>query len=451
MDKSRFLAFPSDFFWGAATASYQIEGAWQADGKGESIWDRFSHTHGKVLGGATGDVACDHYYRWKEDAAVLKDLGVNAYRFSISWPRLLPTGRGKVNQAGIDFYDRLVDELLKSGITPFVTLYHWDLPQVLQDEGGWPDRMIVDAFCEYTDIVSRALGDRVKNWITINEPVVISNLGYFTGEHAPGRKNLTEALAASHHLLLAHGKSIPVIRGNSRGSRAGIVINLYPLTPASSSEADRLTAKRIDGEHNRWFLDPLSGRGYPQDFDEYKQILDPFIKSGDMETIAISQDFLGVNYYSRIIARSREISEDQNMPVMVTAGEKTDMGWEIYPQGLYELLIRLDKEYDFPCIYITENGAAFKDILDENGQVNDPQRIAYIKAHLKSIHQAIAQGVPLHGYFAWSLLDNFEWAYGYEKRFGLVYIDYATQKRIPKSSADWYCDVIRENGIFMDE
>ncbi len=440
------LLFPKGFVWGAATASYQIEGAWDEDGKGESIWDRFSHTPGKVDNGDTGDAACDHYHRWREDVALMREMGLKAYRFSISWPRVLPEGRGRVNPAGLDFYSRLVDGLLEAGIEPFVTLYHWDLPQRLQDEGGWPERTSAEAFAGYTEAVSRALGDRVKHWITLNEPWVSAFVGYRDGRHAPGHTNLHEALAAAHHLLLAHAQALAVLRGNCPGAALGITLNFTPQEPASPSRADRDAARWIDGYINRWFLDPLAGRGYPADMAQ--AFADPleFVMPGDMETIAAPVDFLGINYYTRNIARSEAVGEEENAPRTVFRGDEiTEMDWEVYPEGLYRLLGRLHFGYDFPAIYITENGAAFDDRPGPDGQVDDPARLAYLRRHLEKVRQAIEIGVPVRGYFAWSLMDNFEWAFGYSKRFGLVYVDYPTQRRILKSSAKWYGQVIREN------
>jgi beta-glucosidase len=444
LDK-KIMQFPKDFVWGAATASYQIEGAWDEDGKGESIWDRFSHTPGCVQYGDTGDVACDHYHPWRDDVKLMKELGLKAYRFSIAWPRILPEGRGKINQAGIDFYSRLVDALLEEKIEPYVTLYHWDLPQVLQDEGGWASRMIVDAFVEYADVVSRALGDRVRNWITLNEPWVSAFVGYRDGHHAPGHTNLDEAIAASHHLLLSHGRSMLVIRANSPKSKVGITLNLTPQEPASPSVADRKAATWTDGHINRFFLDPLVGRGYPQDIvNGFGKSMD-FIQPGDMDTIAIPVDFLGINYYTRNIARAENVSEEENEPRTVIRGDEiTEMDWEVYPKGLYNILGRLHFDYNFPAIYITENGAAFPDVVGPDGQVDDPARLSYIKRHLEMANQAIQVGVPVKGYFVWSLFDNFEWGFGYSKRFGIVYVDYQTQQRIPKSSASWYSQTINE-------
>ena len=442
------LVFPKDFIWGAATASYQIEGAWNADGKGESIWDRFSHTPGKVDNGDTGDIACDHYHRWREDVALMKELGLKAYRFSVAWPRLLPEGRGKLNQAGIDFYDHLVDALLEAKIEPYLTLYHWDLPQSLQDEGGWPARIMADAFVEYADVVSRTLGDRVKNWITLNEPWVSAFVGYRYGRHAPGHTDVSEAIAASHHLLLAHGQAVPVIRNNCPDAKVGIVLNLTPQVPASPSVADKKEATWMDGYINRWFLDPLVGRGYPQDMVSGFGNAMEFVKPGDLEIISTPVDFLGVNYYMRNIARAGNVSEIDNAPRTVFRGDEiTEMDWEVYPEGIYNVLDRLHLDYSFPAIYITENGAAYKDDISSDGRVDDPARLSYIKRHLEMVKKAILVGVPVKGYFVWSLLDNFEWGFGYSKRFGIVYVDNQTQQRIPKSSAKWYTQVVRENAL----
>jgi beta-glucosidase len=448
MSNEKVYSFPQNFTWGAATASYQIEGAWNEDGKGESIWDRFSHTPGKIENGDTGDVACDHYHRWQEDIKLMKAINLQAYRFSIAWPRILPAGRGKVNQAGLDFYSRLVDGLLDAGITPWVTLYHWDLPQALQDEGGWPARSTVDAFLEYTDVFTRALGDRVKNWITFNEPFVSAIVGHDEGRHAPGIKDRHQALATAHHLLLAHGQAVPVIRRNSLGANVGITLNMGPQMPASRSAADLARATWLDGFINRWFLDPLVGRNYPKDMLESFGEAMAFVQPGDMETIAVPVDFVGVNYYTRSIARSSEIREEENEERKVFPNdEHTEMGWEVYPEGLYTCLGRLHFDYAFPAIYITENGAAYKDQVNTEGQVDDPQRLYYIKRHLQQVVRAIDCGMPVKGYFAWSLMDNFEWAHGNSKRFGLIYVDYETQQRIPKSSAKWYAQVISENTV----
>jgi beta-glucosidase len=443
----KLFQFPKDFVWGAATASYQIEGAWDEDGKGESIWDRFSHTPGKIENGDTGDIACDHYHRWADDIKLMKELGLPAYRFSVSWPRIIPNGRGKVNQAGLDFYSRLVDGLLKENIEPYLTLYHWDLPQKLQLEGGWLARKTSEAFVEYANTVSEALGDRVKKWTTFNEPFVSAFVGHEEGRHAPGHTDLQEAVCASHHLLLAHGLAVPVIRANVPDAVVGITLNLHTVAAASPSEEDQQAARYSDGRINRWFLDPLSGRGYPKDMVEDFGNKMEFVRDGDLKQIAVPIDFLGMNFYKRDIIRSSAISESENQPrTVVETGETTEMGWEVWPEGIHAMLVRLKTEYQFPAIYITENGAAFKDqVVSE--QVDDPQRLSYIKRHLEQVHRAIQAGVPVKGYFVWSLFDNFEWGYGYSKRFGLIHINYQTQQRIIKSSGKWYKQVIRENSV----
>ena len=352
-------SFPSNFIWGAATASYQIEGAWNEDGKGESIWDRFSHTPCKVDNRDTGDTACSHYHSWEDDIDLMKEIGLHAYRFSVSWPRLLPDGRDRTNPAGIDFYSQLVDALLENGIEPYITLYHWDLPQVLQDQGGWPARSTAEAFVEYTDLVTRKLGDRVRRWMTFNEPWVSAYVGYLEGRHAPGHTDIDEMLAASHHLLLAHGWAVPVIRQNVSTSRVGIVLNLSPKVPASPSYADRAAAWREDGILNRWYLDPMAGRGYPIDIVQYFGRPMDFIQPGDLQIIATPLDFLGVNYYTRQVVRSSDIPESANQPRTVFVNPNpTEMDWEVYPEGLYDILRRVHFDYKFPAIYITENGAA---------------------------------------------------------------------------------------------
>jgi beta-glucosidase len=440
------LTFPNNFIWGAATAAYQIEGAWDEGGRGESIWDRFSHTPGKVQDQDNGDVACDHYHRWRDDIALMRELGLQAYRFSIAWPRILPEGTGVVNQAGLDFYDRLVDGLLEAGITPFATLYHWDLPQALQDENGWANRAVVGAFTNYADIVSRRLGDRVKHWITHNEPWCTSFLGNYLGVHAPGFKE-GPVLAVAHHVLLSHGAAVPVLRANSSGANVGITLNFSPAYPASESAEDRAAAQRYDGFFNRWFLDPLYGRGYPEDMLPLYGSMMPQIPADDLEKIAVATDFLGVNYYNRAV-----VNDDASAPPLRFGqghpeGEYTAMDWEVYPDALRALLVRLTRDYAPPKLYITENGSAYDDVLTPDGTIHDEARTRYLTSHLAAAHAAIGEGVPLAGYFAWSLMDNFEWAYGYSKRFGIVYVDYATQQRTPKDSARMYSKVIEQNGL----
>jgi len=452
------LTFPDGFMWGTATSAYQVEGAWNEDGKGESIWDRFAHTPGRIMDGSTGDVSCDHYHRWREDVALMKDLGLKAYRFSISWPRVWPAGRGRVNQKGLDFYSRLVDGLLEAGIEPFATLYHWDLPQILQDKGGWAERSTAEAFVDYTDVVSRRLGDRVKHWITHNEPFATAVLGHRVGMHAPGLSDLLTALKVSHNLLLSHGWAVPVLRRNSSGSEVGITLILFPLVPGSSNTTVPPVFRRLDGSFNRWFLDPLYGRRYPADIiAEYIEAgylpadnVD-FVKSGDFEAIASHTDFLGINYYSPVILRSEVTPENENEPMTLLyhgpGYEYTDIGMMVYPDGLRHLLNRLYFEYQIPKIYITENGASYSDGPDMKGRVRDQKRVRYLRDHLAAAHRALQSGVPLAGYFVWSLMDNFEWSFGYTQRFGIVWVDYENQKRILKDSALWYKQVIAENGF----
>jgi beta-glucosidase len=446
------IQFPQNFLWGSATSSYQIEGAWQADGKGESIWDRFSHTPGNIEDGRNGDVACDHYNRMPQDVALMQSLGLQAYRFSMSWPRILPNGRGPVNAAGLDFYDRLVDTLLTANITPFVTLYHWDLPQNLQDEGGWPSRSTAEAFVTYADVVSQRLGDRVKNWITHNEPWVAAFLGYWLGLHAPGIKDIAQALRASHHMLLSHGWAVPVIRQNSPDAQVGITLNLNAVYPASPSAADYQAMRHADGFTNRWFLDPLYGRHYPADIvHSYSQQghlpngMD-FVQAGDLDAIAAPTDFLGVNNYFRTIARD-ETAVNNLPPTLEPYNNHTEMGWEVAPEGIRDLLLRLEYDYRPGKLYITENGASYSDGPDEDGRIADTRRQTYLRTYLAKIHEAIQIGVPLAGYFVWSLFDNFEWGFGYKQRFGIIWVDYDTQERVLKDSARWYRSIIADNGF----
>jgi len=433
--------FPRGFVWGAATASYQIEGAANEDGRGESVWDRFCATPGKVRNGDSGAVACDFYHRYSDDIRLMRELGIDAFRFSIAWPRVLPEGRGAVNGKGLDFYDRLVDELLGNGITPFATLFHWDTPQVLEDEGGWPSRSIIEPFCEYVEAVSERLGDRIQNWITHNEPWVVAWVGHGWGHHAPGRTSDKEALAAAHHLLLSHGRAVEILRRNSPGAAVGITLNLDYVYAASNDPADGEAVRWIDGLHNRWFLDPIFKGTYPDDMLAAWAESLPVIEDGDLAEIAAPIDFLGVNNYT-----SPLVAADDNggraRVVRRADADRTDMGWEVVPDGLHDLLVRLDREYGPEAIYVTENGAAFPDVRGHDGQVDDPERQAYLQAYIDAAGRAIAAGVPLRGYFTWSLLDNFEWALGYWKRFGLVYIDYATLERVPKGSFYWYRDFI---------
>jgi len=446
--------FPQNFVWGAATASYQIEGAWNEDGKGASIWDTFSHTPGKVKNGDNGDVATDHYHRWKEDIGLMKELGLKAYRFSISWPRVIPQqGKGSVNQEGLAFYDRLVDGLLEAGIQPFVTLYHWDLPQALQETGGWGNPSIVEDFACYAELLGQQLGDRVKHWITLNEPHVFAYAGHFGGFHAPGEQSLELANQVSHHALLAHGRAVSVLRALWPDAKVGITLNLSLSHPASDLPADRMAARIADGQLNRWFLDPVFGRGYPEDMLAFYGDSAPRIEPDDLDQIAEPIDFLGINYYSNHFIRA--VGADEN-PLgyshlspdeLVQAGyELTEMGWPIMADGLRELLVHVNREYHPEAIYITENGAAFNDQLEEES-VHDDRRTGYLREHLLAARRAISEGVPLRGYFVWSLMDNFEWAHGYSKRFGIVHVDFETQKRTLKDSAKFYQRVIASNEV----
>lgn len=443
------LTFPQDFLWGSATSSYQIEGGWQADGKGESIWDRFTHTPDRVVDGHTGDVACNHYTHWQQDVALMQELKMQAYRFSISWPRILPQGRGAVNQKGLDFYDRLVDELLANDIQPWATLYHWDLPQTLQDRGGWPWRGIVDAYVNYADVVTNALGDRVKNWMTFNEPWVFTYMGYASGEHAPGHTSWDEYIQAVHHFLLAHGRSFDVIKANvGDEANVGAVFNLAWIDPATDSEADKAAAQRAMLNHNDWFLEPIYKGTYPQWLvDLYGDDLNLEMEDGDMDAIKGAPDFLGLNFYFRNIVKHDPESESKlQVSLVEPPGERTAMGWEISPPSIYNVLKWTHEHYDPGTIYITENGAAFDDV-PAGDAVHDERRVAFYKAYIANCHRAIQDGVPLKGYFAWSLLDNFEWALGYGKRFGITYVDYDTQQRILKDSGKWYSQVIANNGF----
>ncbi len=456
------LSFPPDFLWGVATAAYQIEGAAREDGRTPSIWDRFSHTPGRVEGGHTGDVATDHYHYYADDVALMQRLGVRSYRLSVSWPRVQPDGRGPANARGLDFYRRLVDELLQAGIEPWLTLYHWDLPQVLEDRGGWPVRDTAARFAEYADLVHAALGDRVRFWTTLNEPWCSAFLGYASGEHAPGRQDREAAIRAVHHLLLGHGLAVQALRAGGRDAEVGVTVNLYPVDPLTTDPADVDAARRIDGLQNRLFLDPVLLGRYPRDVvDDLAGVSDfSHVRDDDLAVISEPLDLLGVNYYNRYVvaAPGPETGPPPSRHASTFPGSEhvlfppqgrpvTAMGWEIDGSGLTDVLVRVSTEYPRLPLYVTENGAAFDDTPGPDGAVHDPDRIAFLDEHVRAMHAAMKAGVDLRGYFAWSLLDNFEWAYGYFMRFGLVYVDYATQRRVPKSSALWYSSVIRANGL----
>ena len=444
------------FVWGVATSSFQIEGAVHIGGRGESIWDRFCRTPEKVKNSDNGDIACDHFHRYKEDIALMKSLGVQAYRFSVAWPRIFPTGKEEVpNGSGLQFYSNLVDALLEAGIEPWLTLYHWDMPQPLQDDGGWCNRGILTHFQRYTRVLADALGDRVKNWITINEPWVICHLGYATGEHAPGISDWPSALQAAHHVLLAHGVAVQEIRQSVPDAKVGITLNLCPSEPASPSDADADANRHFDGFFNRWYLDPVFGRGYPEDMiedyvsaDKLPATKPSWVQDGDLDIIAIQSDFLGINYYSRAVIRSETIPEEENLPPTVIAdGPRTDFDWEVHAPSLHRLLHRLTDEYQAESIIVTENGASYATAPDENGTINDEERVYYFKTHTEACVSARHEGVPLDGYFAWSLMDNFEWAEGYSQRFGLVWVDFETLHRTPKDSAYWYRDWIQSDPL----
>jgi beta-glucosidase len=437
---------PDGFTWGVATSAYQIEGAVAEDGRSPSIWDTFSHTPGKVAGGDTGDVACDSYHRWPEDLGLMKELGVGAYRFSIAWPRIMPDGRGPVNAAGLAYYDRLVDALLAAGITPYPTLYHWDLPQVLQDRGGWASRDTAACLAEYASVVAGRLGDRVKNWVTVNEPRCAAWIGHLEGRHAPGLADIDVAVPVSFHLLLGHGLAAQAVRAAVPGARVGLVNVLHTCEPASDRPEDVEATARFDGHVNRWWLDPIHGRGFPADMQRVYGVDLPE-QPGDLATIATPLDFLGANYYSpAVIADNPGGPAPYARDVPPDGVPQTMLRWEIRAAGLEQVLVRLAREYGAREVYVTENGSAWADDLTPDGQVHDRSRLRYLEEHLAACGRAVQRGVPLAGYFAWSLLDNFEWDYGYDARFGLVYVDYATQQRVMKDSGRRYAEIIAAHG-----
>jgi beta-glucosidase len=442
------VTFPDGWVWGAATAAYQIEGAVREGGRGVSIWDTFSHTPGNIANGDTGDVACDHYHRFPEDVALMRELGLGGYRFSIAWPRIFPTGSGRPNAEGLDFYRRLIDELHAAGITPYVTLYHWDLPRALQDRGGWGNRDTALRFGEYAYTVISALGSGVQHWFTINEPWVAAFLGHWLGVHAPGTRDFRLALLAAHNLLLAHGEGMSALRSEMRpGDEAGIALNLAPCQPAGDSNADLEAAERGDGFMNRWFLDALYRGQYPEDMVRLYGDAMPEIAPGDMDLIAQPTDVLGVNYYTRsLLAYDAGALPLQTRQVVPAGAPVTALGWEVYPEGLYQVLTRVHADYGPSRMLVTENGAAYDDVVVDEF-VDDADRESFLREHLLQAYRAVEEGVPLGGYFVWSLLDNFEWAWGYDKRFGVIYVDYATQERIVKRSGRWYAEVTRGDGV----
>jgi beta-glucosidase len=433
--------FPDNFLWGAATASYQIEGAALTDGKGESIWDRFSHTPGKIEDQSNGDIACDHYHRYKEDIALMQRLGLQAYRFSTSWPRVLPSGRGKINPAGLDFYDRLVDGLLEANIQPFLTLDHWDLPQALHESGSWMNREVCYAFADYAAVLVKRLGDRVSYWTTINEPAVVTYLGYLSGEHAPGMQDPAAAYQVGHHLMVAHGLAVQAMRAINPSLQVGIVLNHWITDPASDCPADIAAAEEAWDSSEPLFLDALFKGHYPPKLYDLLGEAMPKIQAGDLALISQRLDYLGVNSYSRHV-----VSAQGNVD-MAPGSEYTEMGWEVCAPAMRRLLNKLNREYKLPPIYITENGAAFKDTVSPDGKVHDERRLDYLRQHIIQTRLAMRDGVDVRGYFVWSLLDNFEWGYGYTKRFGIVRVDYDTQERLVKDSGEWFSRVIAINAV----
>ncbi len=449
------IAFPKNFFWGASTASYQIEGGWNADGKGESIWDRFVHTPGKIKNGDTGDVACDSYHRWREDIALARAMNLNSYRFSISWPRVQPSGSGAANSAGIDYYNRLIDALLEARLRPFVTLYHWDLPQPLEDAGGWPSRDTCSRFADYVELIARALGDRVSDWMLFNEPAAFTYHGYLEGIHAPGRHSVVDFLRASHTVNRAQGAGFRALKAACPSARIGSAFSMSSCEPASNSEEDKLAAERAHAITNLWFLDPaLKGR-YPEAFTFFPETV-MGIKSGDLESMRAPLDFIGINLYYRTIASAsgafERLAHAQQwlFPVKMVGGEqgpKTDIGWEVWPQAMHDMIMRITRDFNRPQIEITESGCAYNDGPGSKGRINDTRRIEYHRQYLQAVARALAEGADVRGYHAWSLLDNFEWAEGFSQRFGLTYVDFKTQLRTIKESGRWYAKVAAANQV----
>jgi beta-glucosidase len=444
--------FPEHFVWGAATAAYQVEGAVDVDGRGPSIWDTFTRVPGAIAGGDTGDIACDQYHRYPEDIALLSDIGLAAYRFSVAWPRIQPDGTGAANQKGLDHYRRVVDELLARDLVPYVTLYHWDLPQALQDRGGWPERDTAQRFAEYAALVHDALGDVVKHWITLNEPKVASHAGYGSGMHAPGIQDLEQRNRAVHHLLLAHGLGLQALRAgrHAGGQQVGITLDLSPVVPAGESVEDAAAARRVDGDSHRLFLEPVLRGRYPDDIAELfgGAPTADLVVDGDLALAGAPIDFLGVNYYRRMLVKAADTGHLRAEVVLPEGVPVTAVGWPVQPDGLREVLVGLRDTYaGLPPVFITENGAAYDDEVSPDGTVDDPERVDYLHRHLHSLHDAIAAGVDVRGYFVWTLLDNFEWAEGYAKRFGIVHVDYRDQRRTPKSSARWLGEVARSNTV----
>ncbi len=441
--------FPEKFFWGASTAAYQIEGAWNEDGKGESIWDRFSHTPGKIKYGDTGDVACDSYHRYPEDIAIARSLNLNSYRFSLSWPRIQPTGSGAINPKGLEYYSRIVDALLEARIRPLITLYHWDLPQAIESAGGWPNRDTASRYADYVTVVAKALGDRVNDWVLFNEPTVFTSKGYLDGYHAPGKKSLHDFLRATHTVNLAQGQGFRALKAARPSARVGSAFNMSPYEPATDSPEDKIAAERAHAMVNVWFLEPALKGKYPDAFPVFPAFL-MGVKHGDMELTRAPLDFVGINLYNRGIAAAptaRERTFDPKLwlfPVKILSakqGPLTSIGWEIWPKSLYDMVTRITRDYNRPVIEITENGCAMFDLLETDGHIHDSRRTQYYRDYLRELHRAMQDGADVRGYHAWSLLDNFEWEWGFEQRFGLTYVDFKTLKRTVKDSGKWYAQV----------
>jgi beta-glucosidase len=444
------LRFPEGFRWGAATASYQIEGAVDEDGRGESIWDRFAHTPGRIKNGDTGDRACDSYHRWSDDVALLREMNLTSYRFSIAWPRIQPSGRGPANPKGIDYYRRLADALLAAGIRPFPTLYHWDLPQALEDRGGWPERDTAARFADYAELVVRALGDRVREWMILNEPGVFTALGYWLGIHAPGRRDLDAFLRATHVVNLAHGEAFRAIKAFDAGLRVGTAFSFSACEPAGDSEADAAAAERWHAFTNEWYLCPALRGRYPAAFRDGAPLAQMGVREGDLERVRAPLDFVGVNLYTRTPVA--DVPEDRGVGARPTGmggpdGPRTDFGWEVWPDALHDLLLRLTRDYDRPVLEVTENGCSYADGPGPDGEVHDARRSEFYRGYLEAVARAIEAGADVRGYHAWSLLDNFEWAEGYAQRFGLVWVDFASGRRVLKESGRWYGRVAAENGF----
>jgi beta-glucosidase len=449
------IKFPKNFFWGTATAAYQIEGAWNEDGKGESIWDRSAHTPGKINNGDTGDVACDSYHRWREDIALMRAMNLNSYRFSISWPRVQPSGSGPANSRGIDYYSRLVDASLEARIRPMLTLYHWDLPQALEDAGGWPNRDTASRFADYVELVAHALGDRVSDWMLFNEPSAFVDLGHLEGTHAPGHKSLVAFLRASHTVNLAQGTGFRALKATRPSARVGTAFSMSACEPATNSEEDRLAAERAHAMTNLWFLEPALNGRYPEALAFLPETV-MRIESGDLDKMRAPLDFIGINLYYRAIVSApsalERLSHAQEwlFPVKMAGGgqgPKTDFGWEIWPQALYDMATRITRDFNRPVIEITESGCSYNDRPDASGVIRDTRRIDYHRQYLQALARAIADGADVRGYHAWSLMDNFEWAEGFNQRFGLAYVNFKTQQRTIKESGRWYANVAASNAL----